>query len=411
MKIPFTNYDLRISKRGIKVLKNGQLLNFVDWYKGEGFMYATTPVLENIYTSIATEFAKIDLKYVKIDHNGNIQLQRGQLSYVVSERPNPYQSAFDFKFVAMYQLLKYGNFYAYIQRDARDQCVALVPIDCADYVMGSTLFEIDDTGVLWVKLKACSTGEITPIRYDDIIHMRLNPNNMFNGELGASFDSTSPIVRLFDTSLSKLLEELNQSGTIYGVVSLGKQSGGWKSTAMASEDSKRAKQKEIVERIKSTQGNILVLDAGEEWQQLSRPFDTTSTESVDKFIQYLYEFNSISQKIVNGTATFQEMEVFFYRTVAPRIDQLTMEMNYKIFSDQARAKGNRIEWYRNPFEYVPINTAIDVAYKGAMDITTNERRRLIYKLPPVEGGDTLMENKNFQAVVNQNVNDGKEDKE
>ncbi len=34
-----------------------------------------------------------------------------------------------------------------------------------------------------------------------------------------------------------------------------------------------------------------------------------------------------------------------------------------------------------------------------MDTTTNERRRMIYKLPPVENGDVLMINKNFEPLT------------
>lgn len=409
MKIPFTKYEIKLNKRSVYVQSGNQRIPLVEWLKGNTLSVPQTPVLENIYTSVANEFAKIDWKHVKYDKSGQMKEVAGDLNYLVSERPNPYQSKFDFCFTLMYQLFKYGNAFAYIKRDANGQAVEFMPIDCADYAMGSTLYEVDNSGWLYVKLKD-KKGAITPVRYDNLLHLRLNPNNMFNGELGQIFDGQSPIVKLFDTSLAKLLEELNQSGTIYGVVTLGKSSGdGFLNTAIASEGSKRKKQEELRDRIKSTNGNILVLDAGEQWQSLSRPFETTDSETVNTFIQYLYEFNSINQKIVNGTATFQEMEVFFYRTVAPHVEQLESEYNYKVFSKSARSKGNRIEWYRNPFEYVPINTAIDVAYKGAMDITTNERRKMIYKLPPIEGGDILMENKNFQAVLEQSEGSSQND--
>ena len=99
-----------------------------------------------------------------------------------------------------------------------------------------------------------------------------------------------------------------------------------------------------------------------------------------------------------GSEITSEMEVFFNQRIVPILEQYVMECNYKVFTQSARSKGNRIEWYRNPFEYLPIDKAIDVAYKGAMDTTTNERRRMIYKLPPAEGGDVLMENKNFQQT-------------
>lgn len=41
---------------------------------------------------------------------------------------------------------------------------------------------------------------------------------------------------------------------------------------------------------------------------------------------------------------------------------------------------------------------IAVAYKSIQDTTTNERRRYIYHLPPIEGGDEVMRNKNFEPL-------------
>ena len=159
-----------------------------------------------------------------------------------------------------------------------------------------------------------------------------------------------------------------------------------------------SKQQEIIERIKSTKGGILVLDAGEEWQSLSSPFSTTSSEEIDRYIDMLLQFNGISKKVVNGEATSEQMEVFFNKTIVPRIEQFISEINYKVFTKTARSQGHRIEYYRNPFEYLPIDKAIDVAYKSIQDTTTNERRRMIYKMPPIEGGDVLLTNKNFTPI-------------
>ena len=83
----------------------------------------------------------------------------------------------------------------------------------------------------------------------------------------------------------------------------------------------------------------------------------------------------------------------------PILEQFISEMTYKVFSKTSLTQGHRIDFYRNPFEYVPIDKAIDIAYKGAMDTTTNERRALIYKLPPIDNGDLLMSNKNFELVT------------
>ena len=90
--------------------------------------------------------------------------------------------------------------------------------------------------------------------------------------------------------------------------------------------------------------------------------------------------------------------IFFNKTIAPKVDQFLAEMNYKIFKKTSRTQGHRIEYFRNAFEYLPLDKAIDTAYKGIQDTTTNERRKLIYHLPPVENGDEIMRNKNFEPL-------------
>lgn len=411
MRIPFTNYELNLKKRSVFVQNgSGPAMSFVNWLRTNNIASASkTPVLNNIYKAIASEFAKVDLKHVKY-RNGQLTECDDSLDYLVSERPNEYQSKFDYMFTMAYQYCANGQAFAFIQRDATGRVASFMPINSADYLMGNTYYQVDDSGWLYIKLKD-KKGRIVPVRYDNIIHLRANPNNIFYGEAGSVLDNNAPIVRLFDTTLAKLLEELNQAGTIYGVVELGQASEGWSNAALASEEAKRKKQQEITERIRKSKGNILVLDAGEKWTSLNRPFDTTSTEQVSEYQKYLYEFNQVSQKVVNGTATFEEMEVFFNQRIVPILEQYVMECNYKVFTQSARSKGNRIEWYRNPFEYLPIDKAIDVAYKGAMDTTTNERRRMIYKLPPAKGGDVLMENKNFRQVLSQNEEGGSQEDE
>ena len=90
--------------------------------------------------------------------------------------------------------------------------------------------------------------------------------------------------------------------------------------------------------------------------------------------------------------------MFYSKTIMPRIEQFIDEINYKTFTKTSISQGHRIEFFRNPFEYVSISKAIDIAYKASMDTTTNERRKMIYKLPPIENGDILMINRNFEPL-------------
>lgn len=397
--IPFTKYDVHVSKRGLNYIRDGQLVGFTDWING-GIFTPTTPIMEEIYNTIASEFAKLDLKHV-IRRGAMYEDRHDKLDYLISERPNPLQSKFEFMWTMMYQLCKYGNAIAFLERDRNGNVVRIDPVNAVDYEFGGGYQITED--IAYFKYKNRKTGLIELVDYRNVIHLRSNPNDIFYGDLFSAFDYNKVMIDLVDYGLSTLINELKDCGTVRGIIQIGGAATGYArgvaTRVMAGQEEKISKQEEIIERIKKTKGGILVLDAGEEWKTLGNPFSTASTTDINKYIDMLLQFNGINAKVVNGTATSDQMEVFFYKTIAPRIEQFVMEATYKIFSRTAITQGHRIEYYRNPFEYVPIATAIDVAYKGAMDITTNERRRMIYKLPPVEGGDVLMSNKNFESVL------------
>lgn len=395
LKLPF-KYELSVSKRGISYLNpTGQIVGFTEWL-GDSLYTPTTPICEEIYSTIANEFAKIDLLHT-IDKNGEYKRVDDNLAYLLAERPNNYQSAFDFKYTMMYQLLKYGNSLAFINRDKDGRAISYDPINVLDYQFGGG-YQIEDDLVLY-KLKNCKNNNIELIDYRNIIHLRLNPFNIFYGDLFSGITFTKVITDIIDAGLGNAIRELQDSGNVRGIITIGKSQQGFSNATMLNDDSKKLKQQEIINRIKGTKGGVLVLDAGEEWQSLSSPFSTTSSEDIDKYISMLLQFNGINKKVVDGTATEEEMEVFYAKTIMPRIEQFVDEINYKTFSKTSRTQGHRIEYYRNPFEYVSISKAIDIAYKASMDTTTNERRRMIYKLPPIENGDILMVNRNFEPLT------------
>lgn len=398
--IPFTKYDVHVSKRGLSYVRDGQLVGFTDWVNG-GIFTPTTPIMEEIYNTVASEFAKLDLRHI-IEKGDQYEVRDDALNYIISERPNPLQSKFEYLYTMMYQLWKYGNALAFMERDRNGNVIRIDPVNAIDYEFGGG-YQIEED-LVYLKFKNKATNMLELVDYRNVIHLRANPNDIFYGDLFSTFDYNKVLINLVDYALGTLINELKDCGTVRGIIQIGGAATGYArgvaTRVMAGQEEKISKQEEIIERIKQTKGGVLVLDAGEEWKSLGNPFSTTSTSDINKYIDMLLQFNGINAKVVNGTATSDAMEVFFYKTIAPRIEQYVSEATYKIFSKSAITRGHKIVYYRNPFEYVPTNVAIDIAYKGAMDTTTNERRRMIYKLPPIEGGDILMSNKNFENVVN-----------
>jgi len=396
--IPFTKYDVHVSKRGLSYVRDGQLVGFTDWVNG-GIFTSTTPIMEEIYNTFASEFAKIDLKHV-VSKGADYDIRDDRLSYLVGERPNPLQSKFEFLYTMMYQLLKYGNAIAYLERDKNGNVVKINPLNAIDYEFGGGYQVADD--LIYMKYRNIKTAMIELVDYRNVIHLRYNPNDIFYGDMFTSGQYNKVLIDVIDASLATLLNELRDCGTVRGIIQIGGAATGYArgvaTRVMAGQEEKISKQQEIIDRIKKTKGGILVLDAGEEWKQMGNPFSTASTQEINKYIDILLQFYGVNGKVIDGTASSDAMEVFFYKSIAPRIEQFVTEMSYKIFSKTAITQGHKIVYYRNPFEYVPVTTAIDIAYKGSMDTTTNERRRMIYKLPPIEGGDVLMQNLNFAKI-------------
>lgn len=396
INLPF-NRQMHITKRGISFVKNGVLEGFNDWKMGIGYN-TSTPILEQVYFSIANEFAKLDLRHV-IETHDVFNHVHDNLDFIIAERPNPYQTKYDFLFVMAYQMYKYGNAIAYIERDERNHVKAIIPQNVASLQFGKG-YVTDVDGVVWYQIKHIDTKQTELVRSDNIIHLRLNPNNIFYGDT-CVLDNADALIKVVNKSFNSLLSQLDSNGTVKGIVKMGSSASGFASMALGSQENKENKQKEINDRIGNSKG-VLVLDAGEEWQTLSTPFDAISSADIDKYIDLILQIYGINKKIVDGSANYEEMEVFHSSRITPIMERFIQEANFKIFDSNSLTRGHRIEYYRNPFEYIPIDKAIDIAYKGIQDTTTNERRRMLYKLAPIENGDLLVTNKNFELVGKEN---------
>lgn len=408
MKIPFTNYEV-IKRDSIQFLdhKTSLPISFEVW-SSRFNRQKRTPILENIFDTIATEFSKIDLLLVRdiyiVDENAEEgaapvhiyeKLENNPNYNVLALRPNMLQTKSELLYTIAYQLHMYRNALVRIVRDTstdRNIVLALEPLNLDDYLLGQG-YEIGNN--LYLKLKEKKTGQVLLLDYGDLIHLRLNPNDMFYGDKNENNDLTH-FVKLFDENLNVLLNELKNSGRVDGIIEIGGyMAGGGFNNALGTKESKLTKQEEITERIKTSKDGLLVLDSGEKWHPMTRTFRTMSSEEINNIMKYLYNFKGINQAVIDGTATEAQMEVFFNKTIMPIIERFLEELNYKFLTQTARTQGQKIEYFKNPFEYMSTKDALSILYLGGMYLTQNEGRRMALKLPPQPGGDVLMDNKNF----------------
>lgn len=392
-------------KRSVEMINSttGLPIEFSVWASRFG-VAKQTPLLENIYDTIATEFSKVDLMLVR---EGYLKQEDGTLKRtykkledhhnfnILSLRPNPLQSKSELLYTIAYQLHKYRNALVRIIRSLdtdRNIVLSLEPINCEDYYFGQG-YEID--GGLYIKLKEKKTSKIILLDYDDVLHLRLNPNDIFYGDRNENFDLTS-FVKIFDENLSALIKSLQDSGTMRGIIEIGggNFAGGFAST-LTNQGDKISKQDEVTERIKAAASGVVVLDSGEKWHSIRDTFKTMTTDEVNNMMKYLFNFKGINQAVIDGTATEAQMGVFFNKTIKPILLRLMEELNYKFLTKTARTQGQKVKYFRNPFEYTTMDSLLSKLYLGAMFFTKNEVRDLSMNMQPLDGGDLLLDNKNF----------------
>lgn len=403
-RIRYAFYNIR---RGFKFYdSNDKLMSFQDW-SSRFINSKRSPIIENVYKTFASEFSKLDFfvyrEYIENEKIKYDQLEKDHLNEVLGLRTNPFLTANDFKYIMAYQYSKYGKAMAVINRDRNGNVQDIVPIDMNNYEFGHG-YALEN-GEIILKARKKTTSKIELFLMKDILFLRENPNDIFNGDRSTLDDSTFTLTRIFDTQLNVLLNEMIQSGEIRGIVKVGSSSLGGLNQSLMGKEKKVSKQDEITERIKKANGGILVLDAGEEWQEIKAPFRTLSKDEQDNLIKYIYSFKGVNEKVINGTANEDEMEVYFNKIIAPFAEKFNEELNYKCLSKTARSQGKKIDCRRNPFEYISITKAMDSAYKGAMFTTKNEMRKMVFKFGPIDGGDVLQENLNFTVKEESNKNE------
>ena len=121
----------------------------------------------------------------------------------------------------------------------------------------------------------------------------------------------------------------------------------------------------------------------------------------------------ISQAVLDGSASEQEMLNYNNRTVEPIISAITEELRRKFLTKTARSQGQSICYFRDPFKLVPVNNIAEIADKFTRNeiMTSNEIRQIIGMRPSDDPKADKLINSNISQPDNENDNSMDEYKE
>jgi len=143
------------------------------------------------------------------------------------------------------------------------------------------------------------------------------------------------------------------------------------------------RRKDIEFQLKSSQYGIAYTDGTEKITQLNRPAENNLLKQVEYLTGMLYGELGITEEVMKGTADEQTMINYYDRTIEPILDSITEAMQMAFLGFAGIKKGERIQYFKDPFRLVPVGDVAEIADKFIRNqiLTANEFRGFL-GIPP-----------------------------
>lgn len=157
------------------------------------------------------------------------------------------------------------------------------------------------------------------------------------------------------------------------------------------------RRKDIEKQLTSSKYGIAYTDGTEKIIQLNRPVENTLAVQVKDLRDDLYSQLGITQSIMDGSASEQELLNYYSRTVEPILAAIADEFKRKFLSKTARTRHHSIWFFRDPFKLVPVDKVAEIADKFTRNeiLSSNEVRAIVGYKPVNNPQANELRNKNL----------------
>lgn len=322
-------------------------------------------IVASVYTRLSIDIAECHFRHIKLDDNGRyLDDMTTNLNACLTLEANIDQSPRAFVQDIAMTLFDKG-------------VAALVPVDTT----------VDPNTNEVVDIYSIRVGEIVTW-YPK--HVRIS---VYNEELGYRQEVTlekrfvaiieNPLYAVMNqpnSTLQRLIRKLNlldvvdeqsSSGKLDLIIQL--------PYAIKSETRKlqaETRRNDIEIQLKGSQYGIAYTDATEKITQLNRPAENNLLGQVEYLINLLYSQLGITEAVMNGTADEKSMSYYFTRTTKPIAEAIREAMQRAFIGHQGTANMEQIEYFTDPFRFIPTSMIAEVADKFTRNeiLTGNEIR-------------------------------------
>ena len=347
-------------------------------------------ILASIYTRLAIDVSGVSIKHVRLDDEGRYLTDiKSGLNECLSVRANIDQPGRMFRQDIAMTLFDKG-------------VVALVPVD--------TTLSPEVTGGY----------DINSLRVGEVVtwfpqHVRVKVYNDRNGkheEITLSKKNVAiienplyAVMNETNSTLQRLIRKMNlidnadeqtSSGKLDMIIQL-------PYVIKTEEKRKQADQRreDIELQLKGSKYGIAYTDGTEKITQLNRPVENTLQERVDKLIALLYSQLGLTEGVMNGTASEEEMRNYMDRVIEPVCDAISEAMMSTFLTRTARSQNQSIAYFKDPFKLVPMSQLAEIVDKFTRNevMTGNEIRTSIGIKPSKDAKADELRNSNMPQPV------------
>lgn len=336
---------------------------------------------------IATHCAKMMPKHYQ--QNGDVKKHiQGAIDYIISIKPNPYMTTYDFIYKTVSLLLAQNNEYIYIDIDSNGNLRGLYPLN----PLFCTLVECNNE--IWLKFQFLD-GNTYYVRYDRVIHLRnFFVKHDFYGETNETLKGALETQTVADDGIKNAIKI---SASLRGVIKA--------SQAMLKDKDIEKMKNDFVESLLSSTDGIGGLDARLDFKEINLNPVLLDKEQLSIVNGNIYSYFMISEEIIKSKYTADEWNAFYESVLEPKAIQMGQAFTNAIFSERAIKSGHRIEFSVNRIKYAKTETKISLIKEaGALGLLTVDEGREILDLPAIGGEEG---NKRLQTlnVINANLAD------
>lgn len=336
---------------------------------------------------IATHCAKMMPKHYQQSGDVKSHIQ-GAIDYIISIKPNPYMTTYDFIYKVVSLLLAQNNEYIYIDIDSTGNLRGLYPLN----PLFCTLVECDNE--IWLKFQFLD-GNTYYVRYDRVIHLRnFYVKHDFYGETNETLKGALETQTVADDGVKNAIKI---SASLRGVLKA--------SQAMLKDKDIEEMKNKFVESLLSSSNGIGGLDARLDFKEINLNPVLLDKEQLSIVNGNIYGYFMISEEIIKSKYTADEWNAFYESVLEPKAIQMGQAFTNAIFSEKAIKAGHRIEFSVNRIKYAKTETKISLIKEaGALGLLTVDEGREILDLPAIGGEEG---NKRLQTlnVINANLAD------